>query len=142
MASTGDDPNLDDESSNSFTSSINLTNLIAAAAAAASSTGVDTNAALAVALTALAIAVANLSSAKTPTLILDPHSSMSPYDLGSRSGLNAFGQAGETLDIKWDGSVTNFLLSSLRSEFTQKTCIGMLQHQLQYYQPLLVHPSA
>ena len=105
MASTGDDPNLDDDSSKSSTNSVNITDPITAASAAVLSTGVDTNAALAVALTALVTAVANLSFAKTPKLILDPHSSTSPYDLGSQSGLNAFGQAGEALDIKSESSV-------------------------------------
>ena len=100
MASTGDDPNLDDDSSKSSTNSVNITDPITAASAAVLSTGVDTNAALAVALTALSTAVANLSSAKRPALILDPHSLLSPYDLGSKSRLNAFGQAREALDIK------------------------------------------
>ena len=72
-------------------------------------------AALATALNRLAIVVQDLnqnnqraSSAFTP--ILKPHSSNTPSNLGSQSGLSAFTQESEPHNTTWDSTARQFIL--------------------------------
>ena len=82
----------------------------AAAAAAA-----PTNDALARALAQLATALNNFNPAAMPAApaapaapLLNPFSSNQPFDLSTRSGLQAFTQASAALDDLWDGTVDKF----------------------------------